>query len=1394
MLRNPHRMSIAEFSELYDEVEFQAEVKFLTSFITIPQLREVVQLISEVNPETGEREFSIDQFVRTLGWLSEKVVTPRDLVYMKSAASHALTKITSIEEENNKTVVLVMQRLDAIFKDSQEVFPLLLRGESVSSYGDRARTRQEVTQTMSDLLMYMGPQQPGATAKDHRAVGKHELEVARARRKAHSQAARAKNMPPPRAPAIAIAAAQMANPQALDDVTSVTSDYLMDYASDGASVVEDEDGMPGLRRRASGTKQGSSGQMLGKDEVELQKRADEGMHPVWVPMVETFSPIFTQAEYEQLRLADKIKAIYPELHPNHVEEHPDAYVIGQQHGLAGWSCHAWNEFDSALINQCNDWTDNTRALLSRRHENYHRRNVEEVARLEGLFKQVKVGFRTRNDLPFTGFYFGQARRRSGDLSSVEPSAPTNEGGEAITEDPAKARRQGRGSSSRLRLGSRDDENDEGGINVKRLAASVIQNVRQSGLLACLPASCRRRILATQAGHWCCGGRGPGARFVGGANAAAQAVYKRVGSAASVLIGSNEGHTATDGETDGTQSPGSRAAGGQRLERIDTMSSVVAANMFAMTPRSLESGTPRGGDGREDGASVGGGAIGINARGGRGQGSECGDSRRISKMSSASALSAASLDSAGETGGDGAGADAGAGGENEDTQSMVFFRELINAALFPSECVWCSIALLHAILMGLELETRTNYNGEGSDASAGRSGNDTWRPVELAFLAFFLVENYIRYLLFIQLEYHGDLVLTLGILPLRKYILTSTLMLPCEIWYFIRCDPYAGFDLFLICVAGFGNISILPFRLPLVQFLRFARHDFARADELWLLLQGMQSAVRTLFWVGIGGTIMIYVITIFGMLLLRDQNFPGGEEYFGTLSRGFVTVMQVATFDGWSSVAKPMVDSGNVSFMFFACIIMLMNFGLLNIVIGIFCETAYEILDERRKRTDMRTYSEMRADMSNLRSRLAEYLSFDTEGEVYMDRRLLDKMLTMNPKRRTTQGNDGALGAPGGSSAAFHIAGLSHKELQVILDTLDVDPTEHGEQQMAEFFTALEAWQRQQVRAIDLFALRVYSEELLRRVTRLRELLHSVHREYGRHLPRMAHDLHKAKHQLYPKVVKQDRFKSAIRRTLMAQRMSKVLGADQHKKLLDEAEADLSKWRVQVRESDGLQSQLGHVYLETSDHRRGVPKDDDVEASSRRPSASVLRGKSPKLNFHKLASAASGSRSLDSDASQGISGLFSGSFTAMKAAKQLKRSASAASSRRGSDASDPGCTPAKKAVSQKRRVLNAEARAAEVPGLAPTESWRMKEWGKRTRAVQATEFLRAEFLRRRTENLKLKRERQSAINLTSLEERAAKKRVREEGTQNNKERRIDEARKSIITGSSGVFSSLFGGGT
>lgn len=58
--------NVNEFATLYDEPAFQKQVEFLRPFLQLSQLREVVNLIAEVNPVSLEYDFSIDAFVHVL--------------------------------------------------------------------------------------------------------------------------------------------------------------------------------------------------------------------------------------------------------------------------------------------------------------------------------------------------------------------------------------------------------------------------------------------------------------------------------------------------------------------------------------------------------------------------------------------------------------------------------------------------------------------------------------------------------------------------------------------------------------------------------------------------------------------------------------------------------------------------------------------------------------------------------------------------------------------------------------------------------------------------------------------------------------------------------------------------------------------------------------------------------------------------------------------------------------------------------------------------------------------------------------------------------------------------------------------------------------------------------
>jgi hypothetical protein len=54
----------------------------------------------------------------------------------------------------------------------------------------------------------------------------------------------------------------------------------------------------------------------------------------------------------------------------------------------------------------------------------------------------------------------------------------------------------------------------------------------------------------------------------------------------------------------------------------------------------------------------------------------------------------------------------------------------------------------------------------------------------------------------------------------------------------------------------------------------------------------------------------------GILLIRDQGIAGGKLYFGNLELASLSLLQVITFDGWSSVVDPSVRDQGALMLFF----------------------------------------------------------------------------------------------------------------------------------------------------------------------------------------------------------------------------------------------------------------------------------------------------------------------------------------------------------------------------------------------------------------------------------------------------------------------------------------------
>ncbi len=726
LLRNPHRMGVVEFAELYDEGAFQKQIQFLKPFLPLNKLRELVHLIAEVNPVTQEYDFSIDSFIHVLSWLSERVFLPRDMVYLRAASSHALEMMGHLKGQTNQAVANFMHKLDACYKEAQEIYPVLQvpdtlsvapkrppgkRQSSASSslVASKAETAQALSVVLDGLEPFISPAKRASSAKRGRMISKQEIEEARTRKRQAKRSQKVKEFLPPVHEQDDFLGEQDSHSQrqgtreSSQDGGNASSRCTLDF------LPEDRAAYP--------------------DQIAYPKSGRETL-TLWHPFVNAFEPQFAPMEYEHLRLGDNIR-ILP-----HLGNTPQADL----HGLARWAQCPWNDFPLTLVDQCNEFVDRERQGVMKKQETYHKSTLAEMRRLETVRKpgasssdvQIEQGF----------LHFGQHRKH---IPKEVLDSLNNTGGGFSTSFASFT------SSKTLDALTAPDtclgKLKNLFVRICCCGSSEEENARRRDIL------CKSIVLVLQS---CI------TNFISHTE---EICNSFIYTSAILLL------------------QFIREQQRQRQQASPTSK----ANLFAMvSPRSQGSGTPRSGD-------------------------------RSGEESNEGDATAHQAD------------DQAPVADGEDEASLVFFREAVNNALFPVDCFWFAAALLHAILMGLSLSERTNFNTT-AHVDSGTSSNDAFRLIEGAFLVIFIGENLLRYLLFIQSEYNNDVIFTLNILPQRQYLCVGVSLFPCEFPYFLRADPYCALDLALITASAFANISLLPLRLPFVQFLRFARHDFPNFDE------------------------------------------------------------------------------------------------------------------------------------------------------------------------------------------------------------------------------------------------------------------------------------------------------------------------------------------------------------------------------------------------------------------------------------------------------------------------------------------------------------------------------------------------------------------------------------
>jgi len=158
-------------------------------------------------------------------------------------------------------------------------------------------------------------------------------------------------------------------------------------------------------------------------------------------------------------------------------------------------------------------------------------------------------------------------------------------------------------------------------------------------------------------------------------------------------------------------------------------------------------------------------------------------------------------------------------------------------------------------------------------------------------------------------------------------------------------------------SGFARV------LPVFRLLRLLRHAqdlrILRTErELWILVMTMKTTAKSLFWFSL--------ILFFGILacasfarytigesaewvgtmdpLVEHEPFEpfDNRQYFGTVARSYLTLLQVVTGSQWADMARRVILVYPLTFLFFVCFVFAFTHGFANCMIANFVQAARHI--------------------------------------------------------------------------------------------------------------------------------------------------------------------------------------------------------------------------------------------------------------------------------------------------------------------------------------------------------------------------------------------------------------------------------------------------------------------
>lgn len=280
-----------------------------------------------------------------------------------------------------------------------------------------------------------------------------------------------------------------------------------------------------------------------------------------------------------------------------------------------------------------------------------------------------------------------------------------------------------------------------------------------------------------------------------------------------------------------------------------------------------------------------------------------------------------------------------------------------------DLIFASVIMSNTIVIGLEVDL-----GDPDDR------HWIWYVLENTFVVAFIVE-----------------------IVLKVYYLTWRWFLIDIFWnnFTVLICLLAIIDAWILAPLGLhGKLRMLSL-LRVVGMARLLRviHQYRNLKELRMVMQGLLGSLGMLAWTVVLVFVFLYVSAVFmtstvGRNVEKYGDFAfltngwDHEEWFGTVGRSMITLLQCMTRDSWSSdIARRTIDNQWHMAFFWLCFMLITTYGLCNCVVSVIVEQTLSAAKSNENRVKTREDRQRRAELEGLRE---IFMLADVNGDGDLD--------------------------------------------------------------------------------------------------------------------------------------------------------------------------------------------------------------------------------------------------------------------------------------------------------------------------------------------------------------------------------------------------------------------------